>query len=52
MTERLVLLKKSGNAGEGKEPQLKGNAKSDEDGGIEVESINPRKCSEVADGVA
>ena len=42
---------KPGNAGGGKEPQLKGNARSDEDGGIDVESINPRKRSEVADGV-
>ncbi len=30
---------------------MEGNARSDEDGGIDVESINPRKCSEVADGV-
>jgi hypothetical protein len=43
---------KPGNAGRAKEPQLKGNARRDEDGGIDVESINPRKCSEVADGVA
>jgi len=52
VTERLVVLMKPGNAGGGKEPQLKGNARSDEDGGIDVESINPRKCSEVADSVA
>src|SRR5665811_60795 len=43
---------KLGNAGGGKGPQLKGNARSDEDGGIDDESSNPRKCSEVADGVA
>src|ERR671925_1367359 len=43
---------KSGNAGRAKEPQWKGNARSDEDGGIDVESINPRQCSEAADGVA
>jgi hypothetical protein len=52
VTERLVVLMKPGNAGGGKEPQLKGNARSDEGGGIDVESINPRECSEVADGVA
>src|SRR5215468_5669697 len=52
VTERLVVLRKPGNAGGGKGPQLKGNARSDEDGGIDVESINPRKRSEVADGVA
>jgi hypothetical protein len=43
---------KPGNAGGGKGPQLKGNARSDEDRGIDDESSNPRKCSEVADGVA
>jgi hypothetical protein len=43
---------KPGNAGRAKEPQLKGNARSDEDGGIGGEPNNPRKCSEVADGVA
>ena len=52
VTEKLVVPMKPGNAGEGKGPQLKGNARSDEGGGIDVESINPRKCSEVADGVA
>ena len=52
VTERLVVLMKPGNAGEGKGPQLEGNARSDEDGGIDDESINPRKGSEVADGVA
>jgi len=31
--------------------ELKGNARSDEDRGIDDESSNPRKCSEVADGV-
>jgi hypothetical protein len=29
MAERLVVPTKSGNSGEGKEPQLKGNARSD-----------------------
>ena len=52
VTERLVVLMKPDNAGGGKGPQLKGNARSDEDGGIGVEPNNPRKCSEVADGVA
>src|SRR5262249_51096649 len=52
VTERLVVPMKPGNSGRGKEPQLKGNARSDEDGGIGDESINPRKRSEVADGVA
>ena len=52
MTERLVVPMKLGNSSGGKGPQLKGNARSDEDEGIGVESINPRKCSEVADGVA
>jgi hypothetical protein len=31
VTERLAVLRKPGNAGGGKEPQLKGNARSDED---------------------
>src|SRR5215469_13355306 len=52
VAERLVVLMKPGNAGGGKGPQLKGNARRDEDGGIDVESINPRKRSEVADGAA
>ena len=52
VTERPAVLLKPGNAGGGKGPQLKGNARSDEDGGIDDESSNPRKCSEVADGVA
>jgi len=30
MAERLVVLTKPGNSGEGKEPQLKGNARSNE----------------------
>ena len=38
---------KPGNAGGGKGPQLKGNARSDEDGGIGVEPNNPSQCSEV-----
>ena len=52
VAERLVVPMKPGNAGGGKGPQLKGNARSDEDGGIGDEPNNPRKCSEVADGVA
>src|SRR5712671_6500383 len=52
VTERLAVPTKPGNAGGGKGPQLKGNARSDEDGGIGDEPNNPRKCSEVADGVA
>ena len=52
VAERLVVLMKPGNAGRGKGPQLKGNARSDEDGGIGDESNNPSKRSEVADGVA
>jgi len=43
---------KPGNAGGGKGPQLKGNARSNEGRGIDDESSNPRKCTEVADGVA
>src|SRR6516162_11046950 len=52
VTERLVRPTKPGNSGGGKGPQLKGNARSDEDGGIGDEPSNPRKCSEVAEGVA
>src|SRR5713226_3530625 len=52
VTERLAVPMKPGNAGGGKGPQLKGNARSNEDRGIDDESSNPRKCSEVADGVA
>src|SRR5215468_2015154 len=52
VTERPVVPMKPGNSGRGKGPQLKGNARSDEDGGIGDESINPRKRSEVAEGVA
>src|SRR5713101_7119521 len=52
VTERLAVLMKPGNAGGGEGPQLKGNARSDEDRGIGDEPNNPRKCSEVADGVA
>src|SRR5437016_11520128 len=47
-----VVPTKPGNAGGGKWPQLKANARSDEDGGIGDEPNNPSKCSEVADGVA
>src|ERR1700730_10463307 len=42
---------KPGNAGGGKEPQLKANARSGEGRGIDDESNNPSKCSEAADGV-
>jgi hypothetical protein len=52
VTERLVVPLKPGNAGGGKGPQWKGNAGSDEDGGIGDESINPTKCSEVGDELA
>src|SRR5215469_15209882 len=52
VTERLVVLMKPSNVGGGKGPQLKGNARSDEGGGIGVEPNNPSKRSEVADGVA
>jgi hypothetical protein len=52
VAERPVVPMKPGNAGGGKGPQLEGNARSDEDGGIGDEPNNPRKCSEVADGVA
>jgi len=52
VTERLAVLTKPGNAGGGKGPQLKGNARSDEDGGIGVEPNNPSQRSEVADSVA
>jgi hypothetical protein len=47
VAERSVRARKPGNAGRAKGPQLKGNARSDEDGGIGDESINPRKRSEV-----
>src|ERR1700752_5030457 len=43
---------KPGNAGRAKEPPLKGNARSNEGGGIGVEPNNPSKRSETADGVA
>ena len=52
VAERLVVLMKPGNAGGGKGPQLKGNARSNEGGGIGVEPNNPNKRSEIADGVA
>src|SRR5438309_7727620 len=52
VTERPVVLMKPGNAGGGKGPQLKGNARSNEGGGIGVEPNNPNKRSEIADGVA
>ena len=52
VTERPVVLMRPGNAGGGKGPQLKGNARSNEGGGIGVEPNNPSKRSEIADGVA
>jgi hypothetical protein len=52
MTERLVVPTKPGNAGGGKGPQLKTNARSDEGRGIGDEPSNSSKCSEVANGVA
>ena len=52
VAERLVVPMKPGNAGGGKGPQLKANARSDEGRGIGDEPNNPNKCSEVADGVA
>src|SRR5215831_16373740 len=52
VTERLVVLMKPSNVGGGKGPLLKGNARSNEGGGIGVEPNNPSKRSEVADSVA
>ena len=49
---RLIVPKKPGNSGGGKEPQLEVNARSDEDEGIGDEPSNPGKCSEVTNGVA
>ncbi len=51
-TGQICLLMRPGNAGGGKGPQLKGNARSNEGGGIGVEPNNPSKRSEIADGVA
>lgn len=42
---------KPGNSGEGKEPQLEANARSDEDSVIGDEPNNPGKCPEVTGGV-
>ena len=52
VAERPVRPMKPGNAGRGKGPQLKGKRKKQPQRGIENDSSNPRKCSEVADGVA
>ena len=52
VTERLVVLRKPSNVGGGKGPLLKGNARSNEGGGIGGEPNNPSKRSDVADGVA
>ena len=51
MTERLVIPKKPGNAGGGKGPQLKADARSNKERGIGDEPTNPFKRSEVADCV-
>ena len=42
---------KPDNSGGGKGPQLKTDARSNEDRGIDDESSHPELCSEVADGV-
>ena len=47
MTERLVVLMKPGNSGGRKEPQLKGNARSDEDGGIGVSLSTPESVQKL-----
>src|ERR1700747_57324 len=52
VTERLAVLTKPGNAGGGKGPQLKGNARSDGERGSGGETNNPSQWSAVADGVA
>src|ERR1700688_4479326 len=51
VAERSVVPKKSGNAGRGKGPQLKTDARSDEGLAIDDESSHTELCSEVADGV-
>jgi hypothetical protein len=52
MAERLVVLKKPGNSGGGKGPQLKADARSDDEREIGEKPDNSPSCfSEVADGV-
>jgi hypothetical protein len=51
MAEGLAVLRKPGNAGGGKGPQLKADARSDEGREIGDEPDNSRLFSEVADGV-
>src|SRR5215471_10855540 len=46
-----LSTEEAGNAGGGKGPQLKANARRNEGGGIGDEPSNPSKRSEVADGV-
>ena len=41
VTERPAVLMKPGNAGGGKGPQLKGNARSDEDEGLTMSPVTP-----------
>src|SRR5205807_3182523 len=52
VTERLVVPLKPGNAGGGKEPQLKVSAGRDEEPEIGDEPNTSTKCSEVAGGAA
>src|SRR5262249_17502190 len=47
VTERLVGARKPGNAGRAKGPQLKGNARSDEDGGIDVSLSTPESVQKL-----
>ena len=47
VTERPVRAKKPGNAGRAKGPQLKGNARSDEDGGIGVSLSTPESVQKL-----
>ena len=51
MAERLVVLRKPGNAGGGKGPQLKADARSDEGREIGDEPDNSQMFSRVAGGV-
>src|SRR5215469_4377145 len=47
VTERLVRAMKPGSAGRAKGPQLKGNARSDEDGGIGVSPATPESVQKL-----
>ena len=47
VTERLVGAMKPGNAGRAKEPQLKGNARSDKDGGIGMGLSTPESVQKL-----